>query len=128
MGRLQKKKTENQKLKQKDKQKLKSELDSDVNGTSGKQDALSNGKVKRFSDQKKNIALKKIKTDQEPGLYVKISNFLREVKAELKKVVWPARNQTAASTVVVIVLVIIVSSFLGLFDFGLKGLIQMVLH
>jgi preprotein translocase subunit SecE len=65
--------------------------------------------------------------NQEPGYYEKISQFFREVKAELKKVVWPPKNQAVASTIVVTILVIIVSSLLGFFDLILKNLIQMVL-
>ena len=54
--------------------------------------------------------------------------FLREVKAELKKVTWPPRKQTMGSTVVVIILVMIISFFLGLVDIGLSGMIRLVLQ
>jgi preprotein translocase subunit SecE len=54
--------------------------------------------------------------------------FLREVRVELRKVTWPSRKQTIGSTVVVIVLVLIVSAFLGLVDFGLSSLINMVIQ
>jgi preprotein translocase subunit SecE len=54
--------------------------------------------------------------------------FLREVKIELKKVTWPSRKETMASTVVVIVLVMIVSAFLGLVDVGLSSLIGLVIR
>jgi len=57
-----------------------------------------------------------------------VKTFFNEVKSETKKVVWPEKKQTIASTSVVIVLVIIISSFLGLVDVGLKGLISLVLH
>ena len=53
--------------------------------------------------------------------------FLREVKVELKKVVWPTRKQTLGSTVVVLILVMIISLFLGVVDLGLSGLIRVVL-
>jgi preprotein translocase subunit SecE len=53
--------------------------------------------------------------------------FLREVRAELKKVTWPSRKQTIGSTVVVIVVVMIISFFLGIVDVGLSGLVRMVL-
>lgn len=128
MGRILKKKPENQKAKLKNKQK-KNELDSKAGeGAATKADAPKTEVVKRPNLQPKNIGNKKSSTPVEPGFYEKSQIFLREVKAELKKVVWPSKNQTVASTVVVIVLVIIVSSFLGLFDLGLKGLIRMVLH
>lgn len=53
--------------------------------------------------------------------------FLREVKAELKKVTWPSRKQTIGSTLVVIVVVMIISFFLGIVDIGLSSMIRMVL-
>ncbi|MDM8526353.1 preprotein translocase subunit SecE [Desulfococcaceae bacterium HSG8] len=54
--------------------------------------------------------------------------FLREVKAELKKVTWPSRKQTIGSTVVVIILVMIISFFLGVVDIGLNSLVRLVLQ
>jgi preprotein translocase subunit SecE len=57
----------------------------------------------------------------------KTTQFLREVKIELKKVTLPSRKETLASTAVVIVLVIIISAFLGLVDIGLSSLIRFVL-
>ncbi|MCP4628419.1 MAG: preprotein translocase subunit SecE [bacterium] len=54
--------------------------------------------------------------------------FLREVRVELRKVTWPSRKQTVGSTVVVIVLVLIISAFLGVVDFGLSSLVQVVLQ
>jgi len=50
--------------------------------------------------------------------------FLREVKNELRKVTWPTRRQTVASTGVVLVLVTIVSVFLGLVDLILVRVVR----
>jgi len=60
------------------------------------------------------------------GYVEKTLQYLREVKAELKKVTWPSRQQTAGSTVVVIVIVIIISIFLGIADMSLSSLIRLV--
>ena len=54
--------------------------------------------------------------------------FLREAKAELKKVTWPSRKQTLGSTMVVLVVVVIISLFLGVVDMGLSSLIRLVLR
>lgn len=54
--------------------------------------------------------------------------FLREAKAELKKVTWPSKKQTIGSTAVVIVLVMIISLFLGLVDMTLSSLMHIVLQ
>lgn len=42
--------------------------------------------------------------------------FLREVWAELNKVVWPSRAETKAYTFVVIVAVAVVAAYIGLLD------------
>jgi preprotein translocase subunit SecE len=57
----------------------------------------------------------------------KIRQFLEEARAELKKVTWPTRKQTLASTAVVLVVVIVLSMFLGLVDFGLAKIIKVLL-
>jgi len=63
----------------------------------------------------------------QPAFLAKTTQFLREVKIELKKVTWPSRKETVASTAVVIIIVIIISAFLGLVDLGLSNLIRFVL-
>ena len=63
----------------------------------------------------------------EPNFFQKAVEFLREVKVELKKVTWPTRKQTTGTTIVVIIFVFVVAVFLGLFDFGLSKLVQVVL-
>jgi len=57
----------------------------------------------------------------------KIRQFLDEARAELKKVTWPTRKQTLASTAVVLVVSIFLSIFLGLVDFGLTKIIKVLL-
>ena len=57
----------------------------------------------------------------------KITEYLKETKAELKHVIWPSRNQTFYYTLIVIVLSIVTAYFLGLFDFIFsKGLEQII--
>jgi len=60
-------------------------------------------------------------------MFDKVKQFLKEVKTELKKVVWPTRKDTIASTSVVVILVIIIALFLGLVDFGLSRIIRLIL-
>src|SRR3989338_5519079 len=44
---------------------------------------------------------------------VKINEFTNEVIIELKRIVWPPRKETSASTIIVLVLVFIAASILG---------------
>ena len=57
----------------------------------------------------------------------KTNEFLANVKAELKKVTWPAKHETYASTMIVIVLVLLSAVFLGGVDMVLSRLIRLVL-
>ena len=57
----------------------------------------------------------------------KVTQFLKEAKAELKKVTWPTPKQTMASTAVVIILVFILSIFLGIIDFALAKIVKHIL-
>ncbi len=65
--------------------------------------------------------------DRVKQIFDRILQFLKEAKVELKKVTWPSRKQTLASTSVVIIVVIIVSLFLGIVDMGVAKLIRLVL-
>ena len=57
----------------------------------------------------------------------KAGQFLREVRAELRKVTWPTWKATVGSTAVVLVVVVVVSLYLGLVDLGLTNVIKLVL-
>ena len=57
----------------------------------------------------------------------KVTQFLKDAKVELKKVVWPTPKQTMASTAVVIIIVFIVAIYLGLVDFALAKLVKFIL-
>jgi len=61
-------------------------------------------------------------------VFEKIKNFFREVKVELKKVVFPSREEVIGSTKVVVVLVLIIAVFLGMIDLVLSKLIGMLIR
>jgi preprotein translocase subunit SecE len=46
----------------------------------------------------------------------RIIRFFQESYAELRKVIWPSRDEVVASTKVVIISVVIIALLLGLFD------------
>jgi preprotein translocase subunit SecE len=60
-------------------------------------------------------------------ILLKIQDFLKEARVELRKVTWPTPKQTLASTGVVIIVVVVISLFLGVVDFGLSKLIRLAL-
>ncbi len=48
----------------------------------------------------------------------KIINFLKEIRTEMNRVVWPGRNYVTAATIVVFIIVMLVASFIMVMDFG----------
>ena len=47
--------------------------------------------------------------------------FLREVKGEMKKVIWPSWSQTVNNTLVVIAFILVVAIFLAIIDTLFSG-------
>jgi preprotein translocase subunit SecE len=52
--------------------------------------------------------------------------FIREAKAELKKVTWPGKQQIWQSTLIVIAFTLLVSVYLGILDIGLTAIFSRV--
>jgi len=48
---------------------------------------------------------------------MKIFEYIKETKSELKHVSWPTRRQAIAFTAIVIAISVFVAVFLGLFDY-----------
>jgi preprotein translocase subunit SecE len=61
------------------------------------------------------------------GIIEKIIQFFREVRLEIKKISWPQRNETIASTSIVIIIVLVIGLFLGIVDVGLARIIKIIL-
>ena len=61
-------------------------------------------------------------------MFEKTKQFLKEVKVEIKKVVYPSRDELVGSTKVVIITVFIVSLYLGVIDLGLSKLVKMLVR
>ncbi len=61
------------------------------------------------------------------GIIDRVVLFFREVKVEIKKISWPQRKETIASTSIVIIIVLIIGIFLGIVDVGLARLVKLIL-
>ena len=60
--------------------------------------------------------------------YEKAVQFLRDVRSEVRKVTFPSRHETLASTVVVLAAVGIISVYLGIVDFVLARVLHSILR
>jgi len=58
---------------------------------------------------------------------MRITEYIKETKAELKHVSWPTRKQATLFTVVVIAVSILTSLYLGLFDYLFSLLLKLVI-
>ncbi len=53
--------------------------------------------------------------------------FIRQVRAELRKVTWTSRQETMISTIMVLVMVVIMSLFFFVVDWAARAIIQFIL-
>ncbi|UCB57129.1 MAG: preprotein translocase subunit SecE [Candidatus Omnitrophota bacterium] len=58
----------------------------------------------------------------------KLSRFLSEVKSELKKVSWSTKKELIGSTGIVIVTVSLLALFIGVVDFVISRLVNLVIR
>ncbi|MET8623064.1 preprotein translocase subunit SecE [Kitasatospora sp. NPDC004669] len=56
------------------------------------------------------------------GLFARIGLFYRQIIAELRKVVWPSRNELTNYTAVVVTFVVVVMAFVAGLDYGFSKL------
>ncbi len=61
------------------------------------------------------------------GTYEQAQQFFRDVRSELRKVTFPSRKETFASTTVVIAVVFIIAIYLGIVDFILSLVLSYIL-
>ena len=56
----------------------------------------------------------------------KVVKFLKEVQVELKKVVWPTREQALRLTGIVVGVSLVVGLYIGVLDYGLTKLVGLI--
>lgn len=120
MGRLQRKKNANHKRKIETADRVTQQAKKDA----GDKKTVSVAGFPKDMKKKQTLAVNK----QRNNYLDKATLFLREVKIELKKVIWPSRKQAIGSTVVVIMLVVVISLFLGMVDWGLSSLVSIFIN
>ena len=57
-----------------------------------------------------------------------VTKYFRELRSELKKVVWPTPKQVLKNTLIVAACVLVVGVFIWLFDFVAGGLINALIN
>ena len=80
--------------------------------------------IKKTEEQKPAKAEKK--KEKKPGFFAKAKKFLKELKSEISKIVWPTPKQVLNNTLVVIAVVILSGIFIGLVDALFKVLAGLI--
>jgi len=86
------------------------------------------GKAKKERAAKKAKTAKKPKKpgDRSANPFVFVYNYLKQVVAEMRKVIWPNRKQMLTYTSVVLAFLAFMVALVGLADFGLAKLVLLV--
>ena len=61
------------------------------------------------------------------GFFAKRWQSIKDMRSEMKKVVWPTKKQLVNNTIVVVVTMLVVGAFIWVLDLGLGALVSLVL-
>lgn len=57
-------------------------------------------------------------TAEKKSVFKRIADYFREVKSELKKVIWPTFPKVVKNTGIVLIAIIVCSVVIGIFDYA----------
>ncbi|WP_158794602.1 preprotein translocase subunit SecE [Granulicella sp. L60] len=58
----------------------------------------------------------------------RLSEFLKDVRSEMRKVIWPPRAEVQSTTIVVLVTVFIFAAYFWIVDYSIGGAIEYMLR
>lgn len=58
----------------------------------------------------------------------RIKNFFKDYKSEIKKIVWPSRDNVVKNVIVVLIMCVVVGIFIWLLDWGLASLLKFIFN
>lgn len=59
-------------------------------------------------------------------MFSRIARNFRDMRGEMKKVVWPSKKQTLNNTGIVLAFMLVMAVLIGLFDTGLSALLRLM--
>jgi preprotein translocase subunit SecE len=65
--------------------------------------------------------------EKSQNIFARSRDYLSEVQGEFNKITWPPQPEWVNGTIAVVVVVALIASFLGVVDFGLSRMMQLVL-
>lgn len=64
--------------------------------------------------------------EKKPNIFQKLARFYKDIRSELKKVLWPSRKQVLNNTVTVLITCIILGGVIWILDYALGLLYTLV--
>ncbi len=64
--------------------------------------------------------------EKKPNILQKLSKFFKEIRSELKKVLWPSRKQVLNNTLTVLITCLILGGVIWILDYALGFLYTLV--
>ncbi len=74
------------------------------------------------------MSVSEVKRPDEDSLLQRVRQYFRETRAELRKVIWPTRDQTTNLTTIVLVVLVLMSLLLGGIDAVIAAVFQYILR
>ena len=100
--------------------------DSDDEGSSGAVELTESSAEDEAGKKAKRAKKARKSGTQSTNPVVYVYNYLKQVVAELRKVIWPNRKQMGTYTSVVLAFLVFMVTFIGLVDLGLAKLVLLV--
>ena len=79
---------------------------------------------KQASD--KPVKQAKANKPEKPGMFARLGNYFRDVRSEMRRVVWPTRSEVLNSSVVVVTTLLFFIVFITAVDFVVQQLVLFI--
>ncbi len=66
--------------------------------------------------------------DKKPNVFARIKNWFIDMKAELKRVVWPSFKKVRQNTLVVLIFVLVVGAVIWILDWLFSGAMALLIN
>lgn len=66
--------------------------------------------------------------DKKPNVFARIKNWFTDMKAELKRVVWPSFAKIRQNTLIVIIFVLVVGAVIWILDWLFSGAMSLLIN
>ena len=76
-------------------------------------------KAEKKAEKKPEKKVEKKKADKKPGIFRRLLNYLGDVKSEMRRVVWPSKEELKSYSVAIIAMLIVFGIVIWLVDSGI---------